>query len=247
MNDDDLRRALDGLVSPLPPLGALPPGVAARVRRRRAAKLAGTGALAVVLLVGGAALALPGAGGDRLVPQPRASAAPTAPPTALPSPVPSAEPSCEVECGEQLRVTLEPDGLSVLTLPGGTARTLLFEQATGAEVREVLGAALGDAVERALPDCSPTAVLVTFGDAVTVVLEDDVLQGWSVDERGPRLTTAEGIAVGSTLADLRAAYPDVQVSESTLGPEFSVEGGVSGFLRDDLVTGVNAGFTCVFR
>ena len=201
MNDDDLRRALDDLVSPLPPLGALSTATAARVRRRRGAKLAGAGALAVLVVAGGAALGLPGGGADRLEPAPRASAAPSSAPRPSPSPArsvgPSPAPSCEVECGEQLRVTLQPDGLGVLTLPGGSNRMLLFDEATGDEVRTALGAALGVPVEQALPDCSATALLLTFGDAVTVVLEDEVLRGWSVDDRGPALTTADGIGPGA--------------------------------------------------
>ena len=244
MNDDDLQAALDDLVSPLPPLGALPARTAARVRRRRTAKLAGAGALAVVLVGGAAALAVPGQ--DRLVPAPRASAEPSAEPSVEPSVEPSPEPSCEVECGEQVRVVLQPDGLGVLTLPGGSNRMLLFGEATGAEVRTALAASLGDADEGPLPDCGAQVVVLQYA-ALTVVLDDEVLVGWSADADGPVLTTGDGIGGGDPLSDLQAAYPAVEVSDGSLGREFTVPGGYYGVLEDDAVLVLAAGNACFFR
>ncbi|MCU1359826.1 MAG: hypothetical protein JWN99_1115 [Ilumatobacteraceae bacterium] len=53
--------------------------------------------------------------------------------------------------------------------------------------------------------------------------------GTSITPAGMR--TAEGIGVGTKVADLRAAYPDVQVyPEEIYGPYFVVNGNLSGFL-----------------
>lgn len=259
-DDDDLRHALDDLLSPLPPLGPLPASTATRVRRRRSAKLAGSAALAVALTTGGAVLALPQPLDERLQPpevatSPTAepSTSPTTSPTASATPQPTAAPEpstpeCEVECGEQRRTSLLPDGLAVLTLPADSTQTLLFGQATGDEVRSALGASLGDVDEAPLPDCGAQVVQLSYGDAVTVVLDGDVLVGWSADADGPVLSTSEGISAGRSLAELRAAYPSLEVSDGSLGREFTVPGSYYGVLdgpgEDAQVDVLAAGNAC---
>jgi len=64
------------------------------------------------------------------------------------------------------------------------------------------------------------------------------------------LATAEGIGIGSTVQDLRAAYPDAQVFEGDeiAGPSFFLDSGLSGFLTGataaDTVTALVGGSGC---
>lgn len=66
-----------------------------------------------------------------------------------------------------------------------------------------------------------------------------------------QISTIEGISAGSTVGQLKAAYPTVEVTESSLGPEWTVPDGVNGFLSSmgpaATVTGVYAGDNCFAR
>lgn len=252
MNDDDLRRALDDLAGDLPPSGPLPQRTVQRARRRRAVKLVGSGALAVAVLAGGAGLALTATGGeDRLTPPPAASPGPTTPATPSPSATPSASPSASPSPSPAgARLVLRPDGLELVGGPGG-GQVLLLEQAPAATVRQALDAVLGEATENALPDCGQ-AVQVRVYATLSVTLDAGVLTGWSTarDPQGT-LRTADGTGVGTTLAQLRVSAPDVEVTETTIGREFTVPGGPSGNLSGAgeaaEIEGLRAGNACVFR
>ena len=77
--------------------------------------------------------------------------------------------------------------------------------------------------------------------------------GWTDQgARGRRLTTADGIGVGSTLAALRRSLGRVDVTAGSLGAEWTAAGGdLSGVLdgtsRTSRVTVISAGETCFFR
>ena len=69
----------------------------------------------------------------------------------------------------------------------------------------------------------------------------------------PGITTGDGIGVGSTLAELRASFPDLEVTEGSLGPERTTarEGGPAGFLdgtaESSRVNSTRAGISCLAR
>ena len=73
--------------------------------------------------------------------------------------------------------------------------------------------------------------------------------GWSVTAGSPPVTTASGLKVGSTRAELESAYA-AKIAKSTLGVEFSA-GALAGLLdsekTDARVTDLWAGVTCNAR
>ena len=257
MNDDELKLALDDLLRPLPALGALPERTAVRVRRRRATRLAGLGTAAVLVVAGGLAVALPGGGPDRVVPapftSPGPSAAPSASPLPLPPPSPAASPSprpvtpttgptAGPPVASAARVVLQGEGLGLAS--GSSTRLLGFADTDATTVRAALDRALGDSTENA-NDCG--AVVVQY-DGLVVALREAAFVGWSVPQTG-RLTTADGLGTGTTLAELRAARADVEVRQG-LGTEWS-SGALAGFLdgtaATSVVTGLYAGDVCLAR
>ena len=117
-----------------------------------------------------------------------------------------------------------------------------------ATVRAATDRALGEGGERPTPDCGPDSSTVQH-ERLFLLLQGGEFVGWTTGS--PGLTTGGGIGVGSTLADLRAALPGVTVTEGTLGPEWSTEGGLAGFLdgtdESSLVNSVAAGVRCLAR
>lgn len=277
MNDDDLRRALDDLLEPLPPLGALPGRTARRAVRRRQVKLGAAGAGGVGVLVLAAALAATtggGGGGDEELrpapfaspsPSPSPSPAPTSAPSAEPPPGPSGSPSPAnptspspspgatgvspaTQAPAPVSVVLRPDGLGFTD--GGSSSSSLAFGSDADDVRAAVDRALGEGGDRATPDCGADVVTRQY-DGLFLLLDGDRFVGWVTGT--PGLTTGDGIGVGATLADLRAAYPDLSVTEGTLGVEWSTagDGGVFGFLdgaqEPSQVTNVLAGQACLAR
>ena len=150
-------------------------------------------------------------------------------------------------------LVLEPDGLGLLVGPA-SVRHLTLAAATADQVTNQLAAALGAGTTTPSPDCG--AGLRTFSSGgLSVLLKDNRFLGWTLQAStgGTAATarTADGIGLGSTLADLRAARPRVTVSTATLGPEFVEPGGLSGLLTgtsgSSTVTLLRAGQTCSFR
>jgi hypothetical protein len=256
MNDDELRSAFDDLLQDLPGDRVLPRATATRVARRRGLKL-GTGALGGAAVLASAAVLVLGTAGpadDRLVPATPPTTSPTPSPSALPGPsaspssgpttagtgAPSQEPTTPV------RVVLRPDGLG-FTGGGSSTSTLPFGT-DAATVRAAVDRALGAGGEMATPDCGPRSSTVQY-EGLFLRLQDGELVGWTTGS--PGLTTGDGTGVGSTLAELRDAQPGVGVTEGTLGPEWSTEGGLAGFLDgtsdDSLVNSMGAGDQCLAR
>jgi hypothetical protein len=147
-----------------------------------------------------------------------------------------------------LNLTLLPDGLG----------SLRFGDPTD-EVVGALTAAYGPVLERGNIACdSGSNEYVNFG-GLSTIHDDGSWAGWSYgtgrEEPVADLATAEGITLGSTLADLQAAYgADLNVLEEALGPEFFVGAdypGLGGFLTGtddaDTVTILYAGDLCAFR
>ena len=144
---------------------------------------------------------------------------------------------------------VEPDGLLVHDdrFPFGT---------DGAAAVAAVGDAIGAADEQGdQPDCpAGPATFARFGDigsGLLLTIQDGALVGWSI-AAGSTLTTSDGIGIGSTKADVEAAYGAVEVvPDSTLGIELFLEGGISALLTadepDGAVTALWAGTNCIFR
>lgn len=93
---------------------------------------------------------------------------------------------------------------------------------------------------------------VKWPDGFTGVFQDGKFAGWSIDSGSPpkAYATDKAIGVGSTRAELLAAYPAVKIEQTSLGTEFTV-GGYDGILAgagpDARIETLWAGLSCVFR
>jgi hypothetical protein len=91
--------------------------------------------------------------------------------------------------------------------------------------------------------------------AVRLVFAEGQWQGYSWGGNDPPAATDKGVRVGSTVAELKAAYPTVEIVESSIGWEWSVEvgpdlfqtGGLTGPGTDATVDRVSSGDICAFR
>lgn len=177
-----------------------------------------------------------------------AACSPEAPP---PADAPAAPAEAPAAMGEAL---LEADGFMPANPGGhGTGRKLSFGE-TEPEVIAFLTRLRDDQPPRRDANAECGAGPLTFadwGDNLQLAFSQGRFAGWTAGEGAPRgFATVSGIHVGSTLAEVRAAHPDVTVDEDTLGPEFSI-GEIHGFLSGAtdaaVVTGLWAGVNCVFR
>ena len=146
-------------------------------------------------------------------------------------------------------VNLDDEGVRLVDPATGSARALPFGTPM-ATVIAALEASFGAApVEQEVnPECGAGPVLhARWANGFVALAQEDRFLGWDSRERG--LTTADGIGIGSTRAELEASR-EVQVEESTLGVEFSA-GGLGGLFASAepqaRITSIWAGLTCVFR
>jgi hypothetical protein len=182
-----------------------------------------------------------------------AACGPEAPPPAdapaAEAPAPGAP--APTQLGEAL---LEADGFMPANPGGrGTGRKLTFGE-DEAVVVDFITTLRGDQPPRRSANAECPAGPLTFadwGDGFQLAFSEGKFAGWTAGEGAPRgFATLGGVHVGSTLAQLRAAHPEVTVSEDTVGPEFSageIYGTLSGTGDDATVTTIWAGVNCVFR
>lgn len=175
-----------------------------------------------------------------------------------PAPAEAPAPAAEAPAGEAPdtmgEALLEADGFMPANPGGrGTGRKLSFGEAEP-EVIAFITRLRGDQPPRRASNAECPAGPLTFadwGDNFQLAFSEGKFIGWSAGEGAPRgFSTVSGIHVGSTLAQLRAAHPDVVVREDSLGPEFAVGeiyGTLSGTGDDAVVTTMWAGVNCVFR
>ncbi len=272
---DDLD--LDSLLLDLPPLGPLPAGVISGGARRRRVKLAALGGVTALGLTGVVAGVAARAAGPGQAPLSRlvvgTSAGPTSPAPVSPAPAPpTVEPTAPAPTAPAptataptgptptgptptsdpgLQLVLEPDGLGYLAGPA-SIRHLTFAGADPGTVERTVAQALGDTATRApLPDCGAGVQVAVF-TGFALFYDQTSFVGWSQTKaltRNP--ATADGIAVGTTLTELRQAYPNVVVTTGSLGPEWSVPrglaGGLDGTSATSTVNRVGAGQNCLAR
>lgn len=147
---------------------------------------------------------------------------------------------------------LDPAGDAFVLRPDGYASVQLGDPAY--DVVSQTAARLGPPTHDRTAECPSGSDRQVSWDGLYVIFADGVWQGYAVQE-GTLGATEAGIEVGDTVAALRSAYPDVELAERTLGPEWFVDFGGDGFLsgfltgldEDDQVTMVSAGDKCVFR
>ena len=143
-----------------------------------------------------------------------------------------------------IRIVLGAGRLTV----GGNA--LVFD-APASQVSSYLERALGDPHDESEQDCGPGRLRVVDWSGLQVFLLDGRLAGWSAQD--DTYATDQGVTLGSTREELRAAYPAATYPESSLGEEFFVEAtgaepaGLSGLLLGDEVSALWSGATCVAR
>ena len=161
----------------------------------------------------------------------------------------------------------DPDGPIVLLVAGalgvvsntesGSTAHLAFGEATQDDAVAALEPALGEIVEENdLTECGEGPLHSVRFASLSVYFAEDVLQGWHLPPTGPIvLTTADGIGIGSTRADLEAQFADLAVQETSLGIEFTVGAEPGPYLSGTLVgDGPDAeidamwsGMTCIAR
>ncbi|HEX8321357.1 hypothetical protein [Longimicrobium sp.] len=143
---------------------------------------------------------------------------------------------------------LAPDGL---TIGGaGAPKRLAFGGAQAGVLADV-DAALGAPKEQGNQEECPAGPLyqASYTSGLQVVFQDGEFVGWFAGE-GSRFRTPEGIGPGSTLGELKKAYPATTVEETSLGHEFAageLYGVVTGPSDAATVEVMFAGTNCIFR
>lgn len=161
------------------------------------------------------------------------------------------QPPAHLETPSLSAVQVSGEGLEIaaperISLPFGVSRT---------KAENAVIAAIGEPVSRQANDeCGAGPMqFATFAGGLTLNFQDGKLAGWTIqrDEDDLGFATVRGIGVGSTEADLASAYAVRKIAGSTLGDEFTSQGGVNGFLSDrggmKQVESLYAGTNCFFR
>jgi hypothetical protein len=150
-------------------------------------------------------------------------------------------------------VALDPGGLRAVDPASGSTRLIAFgspaDQAVEALSRLFGARPREDGVNE---ECGGgPARIVQWANGLGIQAEEGRFTGWQSDKAG--LTTMNGIGVGSTRAELDAAFKPA-VDEFTLGTEFAIGEGdqswgglLSGPGRNARIEAIWAGGTCHFR
>lgn len=147
-------------------------------------------------------------------------------------------------------IVLESGGLGFLT--GRSSIRQVPFGTNAATARQAVTTALGPLTVTALPDCGQGPRTGAARAGFSLLLDGRRFVGWT-DQGAPgrRLTTADGLGIGSTLAQLRRSLGTVTVTRGTLGPEWTSGRGLSGLLDGtrptSRVTVIDSGETCFFR
>lgn len=164
-------------------------------------------------------------------------------PSEPPAPTPSASASPDAVARV---VTLKGDGLSI----GG--RDLAFGAAKPEVIAALFAVHDGEAPTRSRnAECGAGPLdFAAWGDGLQLAFQAERFVGWSVDGATATHRTPEGVSVGQTLAQARTAWPTLQVTEDTIGPEFAAGdyfGTLSGLTDAARIKSLWAGVSCIFR
>ena len=186
------------------------------------------------------------------LPQPRSAAgrAPTTPPAAPQAPAGGSEALAPVapEVAADWLIALDGEGLRIFNRNTGASRLIAF----GGDAKQSM-----DTLGRVLVETAPVSVeneecrvnFARWSNGLTIWSSQSRFTGWSVTPGSSTISTASGIKIGSTRAELESAY-DADIRESSLGTEF-VAGGLAGLLDsprpDAKVSNLWAGETCIAR
>ena len=147
------------------------------------------------------------------------------------------------------KLAIDGEGLRLFDAKSGSARPLAF----GAPREQVMAALAfrGPTETGSSDECSAGRLdHATWPGELTLYFQDDKFVGWAVGEdAGPELTTASGLGIGTTRAELESAYSP-EVFESTLGTEFAageIFGIFDGPGKSARVTHLWAGASCNMR
>lgn len=147
-------------------------------------------------------------------------------------------------------LVLEPDGVGVVS--GASIRHLPF----GTDVTTItntLTSTVGPVTRTTQTECGQGARVQLSVQGFSALMNGVSFVGWTDSGRStPRLTTANGIGVGSPLASIKGGFAGVTVTTGTLGPEWTTPDGTLGGLLDGTtvtsrMTSFYAGETCFFR
>lgn len=150
-------------------------------------------------------------------------------------------------------VVLDGEGLRLVGPRTGSTRLVAFgtpEAEVVALVEGVLGA-LAEQSENLECGAGPVQ-FASWPDGFMLLAQDGAFGGWALNgiaAEPSSLSTMAGLGIGTTRAELDAAY-DATVEESSLGAEFTagdLYGVLSGFDADDRVENLWAGLSCNFR
>lgn len=178
--------------------------------------------------------------------------APADAPAAVPAAAPAADPAAPATGLDA--VLLEGDGFMPANPGGGgTGLKLSFGAPRATVIAYMTGLHGGTAPHTDSNDeCGAGPVqFARWDDDLTLAFQDGKFAGWWAGEQAPAgFSTAQDIHVGSTLAEVRAAWPDVSVMNDSIGPEFAsadIFGTLSGTTASARVTALWAGVSCIFR
>lgn len=168
----------------------------------------------------------------------------------------SANPAATTPTTPTPALAIEAEGLRLFTPTTGSARPIPFGTAR-AQVMTAL-ASRGTAETGTNGECGAGPLAYArWPDGLTLWFQQDALTGWALNapasDASPAATagvsTASGLTIGSTRADLDSAYA-ATVEQSTLGTEFAA-GELFGLLDGEgqgaRVTALWAGVSCNFR
>lgn len=147
------------------------------------------------------------------------------------------------------KLALDGQGLRIFTVATGSSRAIAF----GIGKAEAL--AMLEAVQGAPPseqgeniDCGATNAI--WPDGLTVWFARDKFVGWSLASAASPLSTAGGLNVGTTRAEVENGASVARIASSSLGEEFTA-GDVAGLLdsadANARVTHLWAGAVCIAR
>lgn len=161
-------------------------------------------------------------------------------------------PAGTAENAGQPKLTIDPDGLRWFIPPDGAGRPVPFGMAQ-ADTLASLERVRGNAAQGTNADCGAGPVqYANWADGLSLVFQNGRFAGWNLDGRAAGgVTTADGIGIGTTRAELDSAIgPPLDVRETSIGTEFTAgayHGLFDGRAANARITDIWTGVNCVAR